>query len=284
MVPVSFAVLLLKFTGVLDYVAQLCEPLFVLFGLPGEAAIVFVTSCLLNLYSCIAVIETLELSQRTITILALMCLISHNLPVECAVQKRSGSSAGRMVLVRLVSSFVGALALNFLLPGDGQQVLAANANGVLAMGDFSTEFVKWLQGISVLCAKVVIIITVLTIVQRILEEFGIVKFLARGMKYPLMLLGLPRHTAFLWIVANTIGLAGGSGVIIDNVKRGKISQPHADALNHHIAVSHSLIEDTCLFLAIGASFWWITIPRFILAGIVVWLKRFTDRIRLRKVA
>jgi hypothetical protein len=31
-------------------------------------------------------------------------------------------------------------------------------------------------------------------------------------------------------------------------------------------VSHSLLEGTCLFVAIGVSVWWITLPRLALAG------------------
>ena len=98
------------------------------------------------------------------------------------------------------------------------------------------------------------------------------------MKYPLMLLGVPHEAAFLWIVANTLGLAYGAGVIVDHVESGRLTREHANILNYHISISHSLLEDTCLFLAIGVSVWWITIPRIILAAIVVWIKRLVDAV------
>ncbi len=109
--PLSLAVLALKVTGALALLAALFRPLFGLIGLPGEAAIVYATACLLNIYSCIAVIETLGLAGRTVTILALMCLIAHNLPVEVAVQKQAGSSAGRMLLLRLGTIFLAGFTL-----------------------------------------------------------------------------------------------------------------------------------------------------------------------------
>jgi hypothetical protein len=40
-VPVSFGVLLLQVTGMLDILTRLFAPLFSLFGLPGESALVF---------------------------------------------------------------------------------------------------------------------------------------------------------------------------------------------------------------------------------------------------
>ena len=65
----------------------------------------------------------LGLTGRTVTILALMCLISHNLPVESAVQKRIGTNLFRITAVRLIASFVGAFALNYLLPEDSKQLI-----------------------------------------------------------------------------------------------------------------------------------------------------------------
>ena len=143
-VPVSFGVLLMKLTGMLHGIARLFEPLFSLFGLPGESALVFVTACFLNIYSCIAVIETLGLTGRVVTILALMCLISHNLPVESAVQKKTGTSFVRITLVRLATSFFGAFALNILLPEDAVQLVPDGPGGELIVNGIWTEVTTWL--------------------------------------------------------------------------------------------------------------------------------------------
>jgi hypothetical protein len=275
-IPVSFAVLILKTTGALHLISKIFEPLFALLGLPGESAIVFATACFLNIYSCIAVIETLGMTGRTVTILALMCLISHNLPVETTVQKKTGSSLFLMLGIRLTTSFIGGLALNLLLPADTMTAAPLAVDKVMASSGFLAELQTWAVSMTYLCAKIVVLVTLLMILQRILEAFGITGRLSRLLKYPLLLLGVPRQAAFLWVVANTLGLAYGAGVIFDHVGRGHLTRSQADLLNFHIAISHSLLEDTLLFVAIGVSAWWITIPRIILAGIVVWLKRFMD--------
>jgi hypothetical protein len=272
-IPVSFCVLLLKLTGLLPAIARLFEPLFALFGLPGESALVFVTAGLVNIYACIGVMETLGLEGHTVTILALMCLISHSLPVETAVQKRTGSSFWAILGIRLCTSFVGAFILSRFLRADPQTI---SLTGTQLVGGLAAEFGSWLMSIVQLCAKILVLITLLMILQRIMEEFGMIQWLSRILKYPLMILGIPREGAFLWIVANTLGLAYGAGIIIDHVERGRLSPKHADILNSHIAVSHSLLEDTLLFVAVGASLFWITLPRIVLAAMVVWIKRFVD--------
>jgi spore maturation protein SpmB len=227
---------------------------------------------LLNIYSCIAVIEMLGLTGRAVTILALMCLISHNLFVETAVQKKTGSSLLAMVFVRLSASFAGAFILNLLLPADPADV-AAQKTAETATSSFGAVMSDWFFSSAYLIAKIIILITLLMILQRLLQEFGIIRLLTKILKYPLVIVGLPVETAFLWIVANTLGLAYGAGVLIDEVDKEKLSRKHADILNYHIGISHSLLEDTALFGAIGVSGWWIVIPRILLAGVFVWLRR-----------
>jgi len=83
-------------------------------------------------------------------------------------------------------------------------------------------------------------------------------------------MGLTVESSFLWFVAQTLGLTYGSAVMIEEVENKEISLESAGLLNYHIAINHSLLEDTLIFVAIGVPVLWITIPRIILAMIVVW--------------
>ena len=62
---VSFAVLLLDFTGGLEEIAFFTSPFFELLGLPGVAAIVLITSIFTNIYSVIAVL-TMRSEERRV--------------------------------------------------------------------------------------------------------------------------------------------------------------------------------------------------------------------------
>ncbi len=277
MLPISLAVSLLNYWGLIARLGGLLTPAFALIGLPGESAVVFITSILVNIYAAIAVIATLPLDLREITILALMCLISHNMPVETAIQKKTRSSALRMIGLRLGTSCVAAVALNALLPAQLGAVMAAQHG--LAFAHIGDLLVNWLIGAGWLVLKIVLIVTGLMILQNLLKEFNIIGFLSR-LFAPLMgLLGLSRQSAFLWLVAQILGLAYGSAVLIDAVERNEISAADADRLNYHIAVNHSLLEDTLLFVAIGVPAAWITFPRIVLAMAVVWGVRAIARLR-----
>ncbi|MEA3223158.1 MAG: hypothetical protein U9P49_08350 [Thermodesulfobacteriota bacterium] len=41
-------------------------------------------------------------------------------------------------------------------------------------------------------------------------------------------------------------------------------------LNMSLGINHAIIEDTLLFVAIGASFFWVLMPRMIAAALAVW--------------
>jgi len=80
-------------------------------------------------------------------------------------------------------------------------------------------------------------------------------------------------------VANTLGLAYGAAVMIDEVKEGKISVGDVDLLNHHISVSHSNVEDLLLFTAIGGALPWMLLSRWVMSLLLVWERRLERLIK-----
>ena len=61
--------------------------------------------------------------------------------------------------------------------------------------------------------------------------------------------------------------------MLQEIETKGITSRSANLLNYHIAINHSLLEDTLLFVAIGVPVGWIVIPRIILAIIIVWCLR-----------
>ena len=276
-VIISFLVKILQYLGVVAWISNLLNPIFQFIGLPGEAALVFISAYILNIYSAIAVIVTLDLSYRAITILAVMCLCAHNIFIETAIQKKTGSSAVRIVLVRTIGAFVTAFILNLIIPEN--TAIAMSTAGASESADLLAVLQVW--GISTLklVVKMVALIIILHILQRLLNEFGIIKWISVLFSPILKVFGLPGKTSFLWFVANILGLAYGGAIMIEERAQNKISREDADLLNHHVAVSHSNLEDIILLASVGASVLWMLISRWILAAIVVWLRIFELKIK-----
>lgn len=275
MIPVSLAVALLDWSGLLYYVARFLAPAMRLIGLPGEAALALVSGFLLTNYSAIAVITVLGLPVREATIVAIICLTAHNLIIETAVMRKAGSSAVKMVLLRLGMAFAAAWIYNLLLPGTLAPASYIPPPDVIAVwSTLPAALAAWGLATLALVVKMILLVIAILVTQRLMEEFHVAKFLAR-LFAPLMKgFGLPDSASFLWLVINLVGYAYGAAVIMEQVDGGKMKRQEADLFNHHAAMSHSIFEDTVLYGALGISLFWLTVPRFIMALAIVWLERF----------
>ena len=276
-VGVSFCIMLLRYIQVIPWISALLEPVFHVVGLPGEAALAYVSGYFVNVYSAIAVAVTLDLSVREMTILSAMVLCAHNIIVETAVQKKTGTPAVRIIVYRTISSIVVGLGLNWVLPAESVQAVAHGVEGEELL--FLPLLKDWVISTAGLVVKMVAIIFSLNILQRILSEFGVIKWISKFLKPLLALFGLPAKSSFLWIIANVVGLAYGAAAMIDEASTGKLSQKDVDLTNFHICISHSNLEDVFLLASVGAVWWILIISRWILSIILVWGYRFELWIR-----
>ena len=272
MLPISLAVRVLQYVGFIDWLAAILSPIFSIIGLSGDSAIVFLTSIFLPLYPTIAVMTTLTLTLREATILAVMCLVSHNLPVECSVAHKTGSPFGRIVAFRVAMSFLSAIVLNWLMP-QSDVSFSFLASATTEVTSWGMLLVQWLSSSLTLTVTIVLIVTALMVLQRVLEEFGWMHRIAHMLSPLMRVFGLPTGCSLLWLTGNVVGMAYGAAIMIDEVEQGRLSRDEANLVNHHLGVSHSLLEDTMLFVAMGISFWWIFTTRLVLAIVAVWTMR-----------
>lgn len=276
MIPVSLLVTVLQQLGVVDQLAKLMEGPFRAMGLPGSSALVVVTSVLLNLYSAIGVMVGLGMSLRAMTILAVVCLIAHNYLVELVVTRRTGTPMLRMFLVRTMAAFLAGFLLNLILPeslGAIGDTSALDTVGAGEAGEFALAIELWLRQTARLMGKVFLIVMLLMTFVSFLQTFGLTELIARHLSGLMRVFGLPSDVTFLWLVSNTLGLAYGAGVLVEEVKGGRLSRADGDLLNHHLSISHSLLEDTLLFVALGVPALAIVTPRLLLALLAVWERR-----------
>jgi spore maturation protein SpmB len=279
MIPISLAMLILENSGLVHYVARFLDPFMHFLGLPGAAALAFLSAVFLNIYSAIAVIQTLRLSGREVVILAVMCLIAHNFFVECTVMQKTGSSLFKMVLLRLFFAFLAAWILHFILP-------LAVGTGTAGAGPLSPPplglnletlpgiFKNWAQDSGRLIIRIILIIFALMFIQKVMDEFGVMRFLAKIVTPFMRIFGLSSNTGYSWIVAYVVGIVYGSAILREQVRSGAVSRIEADLFNHHAGISHSHVEDTLLFVTtLGVPLAWAALPRLAAALIAVWLER-----------
>ena len=328
-IGVSVLILFMRYFKILPWLSATLGPLFNHFGLPGEAALAYVSGYFVNMYAMLAIAGSMDLTARAITILGVMSLCSHNMITETAVQGKTGANPVRVVITRTLAGFVLAFVLNLILPlsqsdiamlggavGESEAAVASVAEaptGVAPAAEapateasiavapvaetapaavasiteapaavqplFKELMVEWCYSTLSILVKMTLLIYSLAILQRILSEFGVIRWVSKFLKPLLLLFGLPARCSFLWIIANILGIAYGGAVMMEEVRAGKLSLRDIKLVNQHIGISHSNLEDLTLVASIGGIWWVMLLSRWAGSFILVWGYRAEMAIR-----
>ena len=313
---VSVLILFMRYFKILPWLSATLGPLFNHFGLPGEAALAYVSGYFVNMYAMLAIAGSMDLTARAITILGVMSLCSHNMITETAVQGKTGANPMRVVITRTLAGFVLAFVLNLILPlsqsdiamlgGAFEKSEAAVAEAPATEASiavapvaetapaavasiteapaavqplFKELAVEWCYSTLSILVKMTLLIYSLAILQRILSEFGVIRWVSKFLKPLLLLFGLPARCSFLWIIANILGIAYGGAVMMEEVRAGKLSLRDIKLVNQHIGISHSNLEDLTLVASIGGIWWVMLLSRWAGSFILVWGYRAEMAIR-----
>jgi spore maturation protein SpmB len=277
--PLSFAVSLLDWVGLLEKIGRLLAPAMGTFGLPGEAALALVSGWLVGIYGGVAAMAIMPLSAAQVTVLSLMLLTAHNLPVESAVQHKTGTPWWLSLLTRFATAAVlGWICAAFLIPHGTRAGIVGLPVNPGVHGPFGGFLAHWAVSAGKLTLKIFVILLSLMLVTEWMRAQDIYHRLARPLKPVLSAMGLAPSVAFLWITAMVLGLAYGSGLLMEEAREeGRYRPAELRDLNISIGICHSVLEDTALLVAIGAGLFWITVPRLIAAAIVVRVTRVFAR-------
>ncbi|AEE15178.1 nucleoside recognition domain protein [Thermodesulfobium narugense DSM 14796] len=82
-------------------------------------------------------------------------------------------------------------------------------------------------------------------------------------------LGFSKNSAIPLTAGIIFGLIYGAGTMMDEVKKGLISPKEIVLINIFLVLSHAMIEDTAIFVAIGANFEIIFFGRIIITILLV---------------
>ena len=267
MIPISLTVALLQHWGVLAWIAGYLNPLFSMLGLPGESAVLFISGAAAGTYAGVAAMMSVHLTLRQATIVGIMILICHALPMECTVNHKTGSNFWKMGLIRILMAFVAAMCLNQVLPDMSQPYLYI---GAAVESSLAEVLLTWAVSQIKMAIMVFLIIYSLMVLQCLIEAYSLLGPLSRFLAPLMRLFGLPRQAAYMWLVGNVLGLSYGSAVMLDMEEKGQITRADANAVNYHLIMNHSMLEDTIVLAMTGVSVLWILATRMLFALIVVW--------------
>ena len=278
--PISLLVTLLQWTGWLNYLDFLLNPLMSLINLPTEAALPIISGMLINPYAVIAIITVLPFTTQQMLLIAIFTMTAHNLIMEGIVQHKSGLNAVKATLIRLTAAILTVLIVSWFL-GDTRQSVALPA-GLTVQPPIPEVLWGWVLEMRNLFLKILVIIMFIMILLESLKSLGWIEYLLRFSSPVVKVLGLSRRTAMMWVTATIFGLLYGGAVIAEEVKKINISKAELERLHIFIGIHHAAIEDPALFAVLGLNAFWLWVPRLMMAILAVQAHRLINHFRRRE--
>ena len=265
MIPISIIVKILEEFGAIELIGKQLGPAMGILGLPGEFGLVIATAMITNIYGALVVFFTLSLQYTyniaQVTILACMMLIAHTLPIEARIAQKAGVRLWYTLTLRIFGAFVFGFILNLIF---SYFHLFENKNILIwEPGYTNPTLFQWFIGQIGYYIMIFLIILGLMTLMKILKVTGVLDKLNDFLKPSLKIFGMSKNAAILPLIGMTLGLAYGGGVIVKEAKTKLISKKDTFLSLSFLNLSHSLIEDTLLTLAIGASIFGILFGRVI---------------------
>lgn len=286
MLPVMVFVQIGQEAGLIDAVGRLIAPAMALLHLPPEAGIVWAATIFTGIYGGIASLSglssTMDLNAAQVSALCAMMLFAHSIPVEQAIVRRAGASFNVTTALRIITAiFYGAAVSWFChLTGALAEPMSFDwlrGSSIIATGGGS-GWMAWTQATAFSLVLTFAVIVVLVLLLDILDKLGITRRITNAMLPLLKLSGLDARVAPVTTVGVLLGLTYGGALIIEEAKKQNFSRRTRFLALSWMSLSHGLIEDTLLMLALGADIWVVLVGRLLITlAIVALLARLTGR-------
>lgn len=271
MVPAIIVVKILDMLGGTQWLAEILAPLMQLVGLPEQLGLVWATAILANIFTAMVVFvdvtTQLELSVAQVSVIGILILISHSVPIEGAVAKMVGVSWRLTITLKIGGGFLLAAIVNWFYTAIDYQQQAA----VLLWQSERQEqsLIQWGIDQLYMLLSIFFVISALIILLRLLKKFGIESLLKKLLSPIFKLIGITKDASNITITGITLGLSYGAGLLISEVKKGRIGKKDILLSISFLSLAHSLIEDTLLVLLLGADVIAILWMRIIFAITIV---------------
>ncbi len=255
-----------------DFTAMLggvLAPLMAFANLPGEAGIVWAAAMLINVYAAMLLAaglwDSLALSGAQATVLAVMMLIAHSLPVELRIAQKAGAKMPAMFAIRFFGALFLGAALSLIYEyGGWLQEPAALLLAAPEAAEFSWKawFLAQLQNWIVIFCVVLLLVALIRLMKITRAERAVLRFAAP----PLRLMGIGERAALLTVTGMTLGLSYGGALLIAEAKNGNLEKRDILCAFALLSLCHSVIEDTLALMLLGAHISGVLFARVLFAA------------------
>lgn len=270
-IPIVVITKILEELGLIELLSSLLEPVMNLLGLPGTFGLVWATAMLTNLYGAMVVFASfapeLHPTILQVTVLCSIMLIAHSLPLELAITQKAGAPFFPIGLLRVGGAFFYGILLNLL--GKNFQSWQEPAVTLFTVNQGATTLDTWIIGQITSFLLIIVVIFCIICVMRVLRDIGVLTLLEKGLQPILPYFGMTRNAAPVTVVGMVMGISYGGALIIREANSGKMEKREVFYSLALMGLSHSLVEDTLLMVALGGHIGGLLVGRLIFSLVII---------------
>lgn len=272
-IPVVVITKILEELGMITVLSAVMEPVMGIIGLPGALGLVWATALLTNLYGAMVVFaalsSNLDLNIAQVTVICSVMLIAHSLPLELSITKKAGAPFTPIAVLRLTGAFIYGFLLNIVCTmfqfWQGPATILFKAEKQVENLWF------WIASQLENFALIIVVIFCITVIMKILRFLGILSLFERLLEPVLPLFGMTRNAAPVTVVGMVMGISYGGALIIRETNSGSMEKREVFFSLALMGLSHSLVEDTLLMVALGGHWGGILVGRLVFSLVVIYV-------------
>jgi hypothetical protein len=297
MIPVIILIKVLQEFSLVQYLAYPFSPIMSFLGLPAEYAFAWVGALLNTNYAAFSIVITLfsenPITYEQISVLAIVCLTCHSIIVESIIAKKSGVNPFWSAFIRFISAIIlgflfhkfcqyfnvfQSIVSNEILFVHSQKAVVYNFIDYYKLGTFEQNINIWLLEIySWFLEQVKTFVIIFAVIfgvfllLKILEDLKILKFINYTFLPVCKLLKISKSNSFLTLAACLIGMSYGWGLFKEATKNNRFFvKQQAFSVITFISIFHAVVEESILFMLLGASFWAVFVVRLAYTILLLW--------------
>jgi len=285
--PIYVAVAFLGHTGLYLWIADKFEPFVRIFGLPGEAMVPLIVGLFSDEYATVAAMSPFSLTMAHVTIIAMVNLYLHSIPVESVISQKIGIPPLKIAIFRIVMAVITGILVAYLaavfLGGTapefpfGFHIIAGTEASVeiLAEQNLNNPFIELNTllfelgfGVIMMVLTILRVLVPMMIVIELMFVYNIVEILAKKLSPVCRLFAISKDALIPLLVGFLLGITYGAGAIMEINNKKPLSKRDLWLLGVFLYSCHGIIETTYLFAVAGGSAVFISGVRLLIAVIV----------------
>ena len=295
MLPIYIGVTILRHTEFFAWLAERIEPGMKIFSLPGEAVIPIIAGLFADEYAVVAAMSGFTFTAAQATIIAMVTLAFHSIPVETVITRQIGMPVLHISLFRVgfavftgfVIAYLTAVFLGGDLPGfsaEASSVVTDSGAAPVSSGVFNTGWdvilseIGW-GALNTTLNLLKVLIPVMIAIELMLA-YRVIEAMAKKMGFFCRILGIGNEALLPLLVGLFFGVAYGAGALVELNRIRPLPPRDMLLLGVFLFSCHGIIETTYLYAIAGADVIFLSVVRF---GIAIGVTAAAARLlRLKK--